>query len=328
MKHVLIVDDYEPNLRLYAAVVKRVIGEEPLAYEDPTEALQSLKVERPSLIIVDYQMPEVDGVGLIRAIREIEGHRTTPIIMLTGINERNLQDRAMAAGATLFLEKPLPVRDFMTKIRSYIAAPASDEELALDGTSSDRDTIVRLHRALRTRHSSLAQHAIRARDLAIAIANELHVDTQEVERLRIAALVYDIGMIGVPDKALTAPWELSARWTSVVREHVNAGATILSGGNSPLMLLAESLARYHHERFDGSGYPEGLRGDAIPLLARIMAVSDAFTAMTSERPYRTEMSGGEALARIKAAAGNAFDPQVVGALERMKDQLSPARRTA
>ena len=327
MKHVLIVDDYEPNLRLYSAVVKRVIGEEPLAYEDPTEALQTLKTERPSLIIVDYQMSDLDGVRLVGAIRAIEGHSATPIIMLTGTNERDLQERAIAAGATAFLEKPLPLREFMAQIRRYVVNPAEDE-LPLEGVAGDRDTIVRLHRALQARHASLAHHAIRARNLAVELANELQLDPQEVELLRIAALVYDIGMIGVPDKALTATWELSARWTSIVREHVTAGAAILSGGGSPLMLLAESLARHHHERYDGSGYPDGLRGEAIPFAARIMAVSDAFTAMTSERPYRTEMSAVEAFARVKAASGSAFDPRVVAALERMKDRLVPVRRTA
>lgn len=328
MKRVLLVDDYEPNLRLYAAVVKRVIGEEPLAYEDPAEALQVLKIERPSLIVVDYQMPELDGVELVRAIRELDGHSATPIIMLTGMNDRELQQRAMQAGVTLFLEKPLPVREFMAQVRRYVPMVAAQDELPVDRPSGDGEAIVRLHRALQSRHVSLAQHAIRARDLAVELANALHVDHEETEHLRIAALVYDIGMIGVPDKALTAPWELSARWTSIVREHVTTGAAILAGGSTPLMKLAETLARYHHERYDGSGYPEGLRGEAIPLLARIMAVSDAFTAMTSERPYRTEMSGAEALSRIKAARGTAFDSQVVAALEGMKDRLIPSRRSA
>ncbi len=327
MKRVLIVDDYEPNLRLYAAVVKRVTGEEPLAYEEPRQALERLRTTTVDLIILDYQMPELNGIDLVRAVRELPEHVDTPVIFVTSDSDPSLPARALSSGATVFLEKPVALRDFMAHIRRFVPAPVKDE-IPLDGTSGDRDAIVRLHRALQARDANLAERIRRARDLAVALAHDLDVSSEEIERLTIAALVYDIGMIAVPDKALEAPWELNARWTNIVREHAGAGSVILSGGNSPLMEMAEMLARLHHERFDGEGYPERRKGEQIPLLARIIAVADAFTAMTSERPYRVEMATADAIAAIKAESSGAFDPLIVGALASMRDPLVPALRTA
>ncbi len=327
MQRVLIVDDYEPNLKLYASIVKRVVGQEALAYEDPAEALHALKHERPALIIVDYQMPGMDGISFIQAVRALDGHASTPIAMLTGFNDRVIQSRAMAAGATVFLEKPLPLKEFTAHLRRFTGSASGDQDIA-DLGGGDRETIVRLHRAIQARDAALAERIRRARDLTVAIANELLVDQANVEALQIAALVYDIGMIAVPDKVLAAPSELSAHWSAVVRDHVNAGAAILAGGASALMHTAETIARFHHERFDGSGYPKGLHGEGIPLPARIMAVADTFTAMTSERPYRIEMEGSRALSEINARSGSAFDPVVVAALERMQERLPSTRRSA
>lgn len=327
MKRVLIVDDYEPNLRLYAAVVKRVTGQEPLAYEDPRQALERLRAESVELIVVDYQMPEMNGIELVRAVRELPAHAGTPIAFLTSDSYPHLQEEAMSAGATVFFEKPVALRDFMAQIRRFVPVPAHDE-IPLDGNSGDRDAIVRLHRALQARNEALAERVRRARDLAVALAHNLDVSSDEIERLTIAALVYDVGMLAVPDKALAAPWELNAHWTNVVHEHASAGASILSGANSPLMELAEMLARLHHERFDGEGYPERRKAEEIPLLARIMAVADAFTAMTSERPYRVEMSPADALAAIRTESGGAFDPKIVLALASMRNPRMPESRTA
>lgn len=327
MKRVMVVDEYEPNLRLYAAVVKRAIGEEPLAYRDPDEALRALKTERPELIVVDYCVPEMDGVALIRAIRTLEGHNATPIVMLTDANEPDRKERALAAGAAVSLEKPLPLREFMATIRRYTAAPA-DDVFPLEGMSGDRDTMVRLFRAMCAFDAKLAERVRCARNLAVEMAARTSMPPEDVEALRIAALVYDIGLLSVPQKALGAPWDLSPAWTEIVRGHVKAGAAILGGGSSSLMRLAETLARSHHEHFDGSGFPEGLRGEAIPLAVRLLSVADAFAAMTSDRPHRAAMSVTDALTKIKAGSGTAFDPQIVALLLTIRDAAAPAQRSA
>lgn len=327
MKRVMVVDEYEPNLRLYAAVVKRAIGEEPLAYRDPNEALRALETERPELIIIDYCEPEMDGVALTRAIRAIDGHSATPIVMLTDANEPEFKERALAAGAAVSLERPLPLREFMATIRRYTASPP-DDVLPLEGASGDRDAIVRLHRALCAFDAQLAARVRCARNLAVELAAHMSMPADDVEALRIAGLVYDIGLLAVPQKALGAPWELSPAWAQTVRGHAKTGAAILGGGSSPLMQLAETLARTHHEHFDGSGYPEGLSGEAIPLAARLLTVADAFAAMTSDRPHRAAMSVPDALAKMKAGSGTAFDPQIVALLQTIRGAAAPAQRSA
>lgn len=329
MNRVVVVDDDEPNLKLYSAVVKRVIGEDAVAFDNPVEALDRLDDLRPSLIIVDYQMPELDGLAFIRALREKPGHNYTPVIMLTASGERELGNRAIEAGATLFLEKPIAVADLTAHLRHYAGGTASRVtygEVVMP--TDERDTILRLFRALQAYNHELATHATQTRDLAVAIANEMRLSNDEIEALRIGGLVYDIGMLAVPEKVRDMPSSLPLRWRTVVNAHVDAGATILGGGRRPLLRAAETMARYHHERYDGTGYPEGLAGNMIPLSARILAVADTYIALVSERPHRVEFTTPNAVAQIVGLSGTAFDPVVVAAFERLKDKLTDFPRSA
>ncbi len=329
MNRVVVVDDDEPNLKLYAAVVKRVLGEDAVSFENPLEALERLDDLRPALIVVDYQMPEMDGLSFIRELREKPAHGFTPIIMLTASGEAALGERAIEAGATLFLEKPLALADFTAHLRHFCGAPASRVTYGeVIMPTDERDTLLRLYRALQAHNKDLAAHAVHVRDLAVAIANEMHLSSEEIEALRIGALVYDIGMLAVPDKIRDMPSALPTRWRSVVNAHVDAGAAILGGGRRPLLRAAETMARYHHERFDGTGYPEGLCGSMIPLAARILAVADTYVALTSERPHRVEFTSANAVAQIVGLSGTAFDPNVVTAFAGLKDSPHNSRRSA
>jgi HD-GYP domain-containing protein (c-di-GMP phosphodiesterase class II) len=178
------------------------------------------------------------------------------------------------------------------------------------------------------RNKELAFHARSVRDLAISLANELQLSPEQIEALRVGALVYDIGMLSVPDKVLAMPSDLPVRWRSIVNGHVDAGASILGGGQRPLMRAAEAMARHHHEHFDGTGYPDGLVGEEIPLLARIVGLADTYVALVSERPYRPEFTSLAAAAQIANLRGTAFDPTIVDAFERIKERLPEIRRSA
>jgi putative two-component system response regulator len=329
MNRVVVVDDDEPNLKLYGAVVRRVLGEDAVAFENPLEALERLNELRPAVVVVDYQMPEMDGVSFIRELRSKPSHAFTPIIMLTASGERALGQRAIEAGATLFLEKPLALADFTAHLRHYAGAPASRVTYGeVIMPTDERDTILRLHRALQAYSKDLAAHAVTVRDVAIGIANEMQLPSEEIETIRIAALVYDVGMLAVPEKVREMPSALPTRWRSLVNGHVDAGAAILGGGRRPLLRAAETIARYHHERYDGTGYPEGLSGSMIPLAARIVAVADTYVALISERPHRVEFTSANAVAQIVGLGGTAFDPNVVAAFERLKDKPKNFRRSA
>ena len=330
MYRVVIVDDDEATLKLYSAVIKRVLGETPIAYSDPHAALRELEHLRPSLVIVDYFMPEMDGVAFTQAMRDLPAHAFTPVLMLTANSDSSLGPRALGAGATAFVEKPISIKDFSAQLRRFaVAQPASRAtygEIVMP--TDERDTIERLHRTIRTCSRELADQAEAVRDIAVAIAEQMHLDRNDIEALRSATLVYDIGMLSVPERVRAMPSALPIRWRSIVNSHVDAGSVILGGATRPLLREAEAIARHHHERFDGSGYPDGLAGAEIPLLARIVAVADTYAALTSERPHRIEFTQPHAVAQIRGESGKAFDPIVVEAFSRLEGRLSEFRRSA
>jgi putative two-component system response regulator len=330
MYRVVIIDDDEATLKLYSAVIKRVLGETPIAFSDPHAALGELEHLRPALVIVDYFMPDMDGVAFTQAMRGLPNHAFTPVLMLTANSDRSLGPRALGAGATAFVEKPISLKDFTAQLRRFAVVQPSSRmtygEIIMP--TDERDTLERLHRALRVSSRELADHAEAVRDLAVAIAEQMHLDHGDVDALRSAALVYDIGMLSIPDRVRSTPSALPIRWRSIVNGHVDAGAAILGGATRPLLRQAEAIARYHHERFDGTGYPDGLAGTEIPVLARIVAPADTYVALTSERPHRIEFTQPHALAQIRGESGKAFDPIVVDAFVRLEDRLSEFRRSA
>jgi putative two-component system response regulator len=250
--------------------------------------------------------------------------------MLTAHSDLSLGPRALDAGATTFVEKPISIKDFTAQLRRFAAAVPSSRstygEIVLP--TDERDTVERLFRAMRAANRELANNSEAVRDIAVAIAEQLHLAPSDVDALRSAALLYDIGMLAVPERVRTMPAALPMRWRSVVNSHVEAGATILIGATRPLLRMAEAIARHHHERYDGSGYPEGLTGEDIPIWARIVAVADTFVALTSERPHRIEFTQTHALAQVRGERGRAFDPNVVDALLRLEDRLGEFRRSA
>jgi response regulator RpfG family c-di-GMP phosphodiesterase len=330
MYRVVIVDDDDATLKLYGAVIKRVLGEAPIAFSDPRTALAELEHLRPALVIVDFFMPDMDGIAFTQAMRDLPAHAFTPVLMLTANSDQSLGPRALGAGATAYVEKPISLKDFTAQLRRFATVQSTSRstygEIVMP--TDERDTIDRLHRAIRVYSRELADNAEAVRDLAVAIAEQLHLDRSDVEALRSAVLVYDIGMLSVPERVRSAPSALPTRWRSIVNSHVDAGAAILGGATRPLLREAEALARYHHERFDGNGYPEGLAGAEIPIFARIVALADTYVALTSERPHRIEFTQPHALAQIRGERGKAFDPIVVDAFLRLEDRLSEFRRTA
>lgn len=330
MYRVVIVDDDEATLKLYSAVIKRVLGEAPISFSDPRTALAELEHLRPALVIVDYYMPDMDGVAFTTALRELPAHAFTPVLMLTANSDQSLGPRALGAGATAYVEKPISLKDFTAQLRRFAAVQPTSRatygEIIMP--TDERDTIERLHRAIRAYSPELANNAEAVRNLSVAIAEQMRLDRSDIDALRTAALVYDIGMLSVPERVRSAPSALPMRWRSIVNSHVDAASLILGGATRPLLREAESIARSHHERFDGSGYPDGRAGTDIPLLARIVALADTYIALTSERPHRIEFTEPHALAQIRGESGKAFDPIVVEAFFRLEDRLSEFRRSA
>ncbi len=260
--------------------------------------------------------------------------------MLTGIDDRDLKARALDAGVSVFLNKPVSAEEFAGHVRRLSTEQTVEndrvEELRdlkgrADGADRrlhqrDREAIDALLRAFAARDPQAASRMKLAGEIAVLLAIEVRCSVADVQLMREAAHVYDIGKLAIPEKILSSSALLSPQSKTAIEKHAEAGAEILSHGESKLFGAAATMARGHHERWDGLGYPRKLKGDAIPLSARIIAVADTLVALTNARPDRPALAFGHALDQIKRESGTHFDPSVVTALERIKEKVSQLRR--
>ncbi len=340
MNRVMVVDDHETNLKLYARVVTQIPNSQSNAFVSPKSALRWAEINDISLVLVDQEMPEMSGVDFIRAFREIRGRHDVPIIMITATSgDKELRRTAVQTGASAFLTKPVDPVEFIALAQNFMVmhnlkrdalarAESSQVQVRLLQTSVDAkdvELIETLERVMEARDKRLADHCKRTALIAEAIANKLRLSTNEVRGIATAARVHDIGKLSVADRVLQKPARLTEVERRSVQAHAAAGAALFAERETPILALAAQIAGSHHEWFDGSGYPAGLKGEAIPLAARVVAVADAFCALTSSRPYRDALSVGLALDEIERGAGNHYEPRIVGALRESTSEIADVR---
>jgi response regulator RpfG family c-di-GMP phosphodiesterase len=324
---VLVVDDHEPNLILYAKVLGKIEGVETHNYTDPRAALAWAQTRVPALAVLDYQMPELDGLELVKRLQAIPGRESVPFLIVTANDDRALRRDAMQLGALGFLPKPVDPVEFLALANNVLgfdrrrrdAVTRADEQRGrvrdAETQLAERDAVLldALATALRARDPALVEHGERVAALSGRLARRLKMSTHEVAVLERATRVHDVGKLAFPDRVL-AGGQLAPGDIAVVRTHVEHARAILGGLSGELGRTAQIVATTHHERYDGAGYPGGLRGDAIPLVGRVVAVADAYCALTEGRPYRAALSPGHALGQIESQRGTAYDPRIVGAL--------------
>ncbi|HTW83502.1 MAG TPA: HD domain-containing phosphohydrolase [Candidatus Sulfotelmatobacter sp.] len=331
MSEVLVVDDHEPNLLLYAKVLAKIEGVTPRCFTDPRAALAYAEAKVPLLAVLDQTMPGISGLDFATRLRSIPGRESTPFLMVTATDERELRREAMRRGALGFLTKPVdPVeflalaqnvlttdrdrRDAVARAERQVLRVREIEDLLDEGAGRIIDALVA---AMRARDPALVEHEEKVAALSVKLAQRLGVAPTERELLARAVVVHDVGKLSFSDRILRATPRMEKPDALDVQAHVAHGRAILSAvgdAASPLLRMALVLAGTHHERFDGAGYPGGLRAEAIPFVARIVAVADAYAAMTAPRPWRAAISPGHALAQIEGQRNTAYDPRVVAAL--------------
>ena len=326
MINVVIVDDYEPNLQLFAHVVRRVQDCQAISFTSSNEALHWLTGMDAALVISDYNMPELNGVEFLRRLRSLPGRGETPVILLRGLADKEVRNQALKHGANLFLQKPINTNEFMAHVKNLVGLYQNRRALPDETLAKERETIERLVKTMELRDPLLVRHGRFVRDCALAIARELRCSAQDLELLAHATLVHDIGKLGMPDAVLFGKDALSAQAQSIARKHAQNGSELLARAESPLLQAAERIARSHHERYDGTGYPNGLKGEAIPLFARIVAVADAFAAMTAPRPFRDAIPLGHAMDEIDRQSGLRYDPIVVSAFRKARETIAEIHR--
>jgi putative two-component system response regulator len=322
---VLIVDDSEINLTVYRSILGHIPEVQAVTYESPIAALAWAKDHVPDVAIVDFHMPELDGITFIERFRSLPSTENALIVMVTADTEREVRHRALEAGTNDFLTKPLDRTEFMARMRNLLALAKSRHQLAdraewlreevANATSAvvarEIETIVRLTRAAEFRDDVTGMHVIRVGKMCESVARKLGMHEEDCKIMLLAAPMHDIGKVATPDGVLLKPGPLTPEEFEIMKQHTTAGYEILKDSDSPMLRCAAEIALTHHERYDGSGYPRGIVGDAIPLSGRLCSIVDVFDALTSERPYKHAWSVEEALAELDAKSGTQFDPELL-----------------
>jgi len=293
----------------------------------PFEALERTRTIQYDLVLVDHIMPEMDGVQFTSALRARDAYRLVPIIMVTSDMDRNLRIEAIRAGATDFVNKPFDPTELQARVANLLTLRAAQVELADRATwlarevetatahllAREEEIIWRLARAIEYRDGDTGEHVSRVAQISQLIASGIGLSPQRCRMIYLAAPLHDIGKIGIADAILGKPGKLTTEEFRTMREHVTIGARILENGSSELIRTAELIAQSHHERWDGTGYPDRLSGTDIPIEARVVAIADVFDALCSERPYKPAWPIDKAYAEIVACSGSHFDPACVAA---------------
>lgn len=295
---VVIIDDAQINVTLLQHLVKKLPDCEAVTFTDPRAGLDWSLQNDPDLLVVDYMMPELDGIALSAQFRAC--YPDTPILMVTANHEIELRHAALQQGVTDFLNKPLDNTEFLARTKNMLVLRKSQKLLADRAAllaeevrlatakivEQERETIFCLAKAAEYRDPETGAHILRMAHYSKLIARELGLSEAEQELLLAAAPMHDVGKVGTPDMILLKPGKLTEEEFSIMKQHAVIGYEVLNTSSSPLLKTAAEIARTHHEKFDGSGYPRGLKGADIPLFGRIVAVADVFDALTSERPYK------------------------------------------
>lgn len=327
--HILIVEDNPTNLAVLSGLIGKLEGCTVEAFANPLTAYQRALEFDFDMVVADHVMPEMTGTHLIGCLRKFPAYVNVPMIVVTADADRAVRHEAIFAGATDFLNKPVDPVELKARVRNLLALRRAQQDVehraewlsreVATATRSiafrEEEVIWRLARAIEYRDGGTGDHISRVATVSRLIAQGLGCDPIFVRTLYLAAPLHDVGKVGVPDAILSKPGRLTEEETKTMREHVSIGARILDDGTSELIRTAARIAATHHEKWDGSGYPNGLKGLQIPLEGRITAVADVFDALCASRPYKPAWSLDEAYQEIVRSSGTHFDPSCVAAFQ-------------
>ena len=346
---ILLVDDSQSNLLIYRGIVKNLAGCTAAPFTSSAEALEWCETNDPAIAIVDYTMPAPNGVEFIRRFRRMPRKADIPIIMITGEADKALRYKALEAGANDFLNQPVDIVECSARMRNMLELRRSrqlleDRAALLAGevkkgieqiVARERETIHRLARTAELRDPETGLHIVRMAHYCKTIALGAGLSHDDQELLLLSAPMHDIGKVAIPDSILLKPAKLDPEEYHVMQQHTTIGYDILKDSESTLLQSAATIALTHHEKYDGSGYPGGLKGDEIPISGRICAISDVFDALTSVRPYKPAWPVDKAVEEIRRGSGTHFDPRLVKAfifvfseISRLKNEYSEDRLRA
>jgi putative two-component system response regulator len=322
---IMIVDDEAVNLKVLERMLESQGYLDIIAIQDSRNVIKQYQQAKPDLILLDLNMPYFDGHEILAQLKDLDDPLLPPIVLLTALHGRDVMLQSLEKGARDFITKPFDMAELLARVRNMLEVHAAHqfvhaeklnlEDMVLSRTNELLETrlqiVQRLGRASEYRDNETGRHIVRVSRTAAMLARSLGWKSQDIENLLHATPMHDLGKIGIPDSILLKPGKLIGEEWEIMKTHTTIGANILGGDHSVLLRLAEEIALSHHERWDGKGYPIGLQGEAIPESGLIVALSDVFDALTSERPYKTAWTVDEAVHYLTQNRGKHFSPPLV-----------------
>jgi putative two-component system response regulator len=291
---VLIVDDYEANISALRQLLERQ-GYEVLTATNGRDALDLVHRERPDLVLLDVVMPGVSGLDVCATLKNVAETCLTPVVLVSALQERATRLEGLEAGADDFLSKPVDPQELYARVRTLIRLKRLTDDL-----ESAESLFLTLGRFIEARDPYTVNHCDRLAQYATALGSSLNLDPSELDALYRGAFIHDIGKIAIPDRILLKKGKLTRDEYELMKQHPVIGDDLCR--TVRLLDAVRPIVRHHHERLDGRGYPDGLAGDDIPLLARIVKVVDVFDALTTDRPYRKALATDAALEIMRGDA--------------------------
>ena len=314
----LLVDDEPTNLQVLRHILQA--DYRLLFATDGERALQVAREQRPDLVLLDIMMPNMDGYAVCRALKADAATASIPVIFITALDDSQDETAGFDVGGVDYLTKPVSPPVVRARVRTHLSLVRMEEL-----RETRLQIVQRLGRAAEYKDNETGLHVIRMSHFSQLLALAAGCSPAWAEDLLNAAPMHDVGKIGIRDAVLRKPGPLDADEWATMRRHPEIGAEIIGEHPSGVLQLAREIALAHHEKWDGSGYPRGLAGEAIPLSARIVAIADVFDALTTRRPYKEPWPVQEAMNHIAAQAGKHFDPALVALFAPLLPQLLEIR---
>jgi putative two-component system response regulator len=292
--HILVVDDLDAN----RALIARMLAPDGYLVSgaaDGAQALEMVAEQQPDLVLLDVMMPGTDGFAVCRTLKQEAATRLIPVVLITSLSESSSRIEGLDAGADDYVSKPVNAQELRARVRSLLRIKRYTDDL-----DSAESVIVSLALTIEARDAYTDGHCQRLARYGVALGRAIGCQQEDLDALQRGGFLHDIGKVGIPDAVLLKPGRLTPDEYEVIKQHTVIGDRLC--GSLRSLRRVRPIVRHHHERLDGTGYPDGLRGNEIPLLAQIIGIVDVFDALTTERPYKPALSLEDAARELAAEA--------------------------